>query len=216
MSGNKKKYFSGLFSMALLGISLGCSAQSSKESSSAKIGEDSSVAKKRGEYSLLVYAGGGISFYTGRSGEPEGFSNEVNRTAFAGTLRVMWQPDHLLSVGFETGWTQFYSYSTQQGSLTSHTDVTAVPLLVVFSMPVVKRVHVFTGVGGYLVSTKLNYLEETSSSTLSLGWMAAANYVYPLNKKFSIAGEIKYANAYENEDANISVQLQLVWTLTTW
>jgi hypothetical protein len=216
MSGSKRIYFSGFFLTAIFGISLGCSAQNGKDRSSTIISKDDSALKKRGEYSLLVYAGGGISFYTGRSGEPEGFNNDVNRTAVAGTLRVMWQPDHLLSVGFETGWTRFYSYSTLHDSLTGHTDVTGVPLLVDFSMPVANRVHVFAGVGGYLISTKLNYLEESSASTLSLGWMAAANYVYPLNKKLSIAGEIKYMNAYENEDANISVQLQLVWKLNTW
>lgn len=200
-------YYAGFLLTAMFGISLNGSAQKNK---------DSAFVKKRGDYALYMYAGGGISYYTGRSGEPDGFSNELNRTAFAGTLRVMWQPDHLLGLGFETGWTRFYSYSTQHVNGTGNTDVTGVPLLVVFSMPLVKRVHVFAGVGGYLVTTKLDYLEESSGSTVSLGWMASANYVYPLNKKLSIAGEIKYMNAYETEDANISFQLQLLWKICTW
>jgi hypothetical protein len=178
--------------------------------------QDSIAANNRGIYSLILYAGGGISFYTGDAGTPVGLPSTIYTVHPIGSFRVMWQPDHLLSVGLESGWTEFYSYNTDHGGTSSKTSVTAVPILMVFSMPIGDRIHVFAAPGTYLLTSKLNYGGETVLSTNSLGWMLAANYVQPINKRIGIAGELKWMDAYETRDANLSIQVQLVWRFLSW
>src|SRR3954471_4786207 len=67
----------------------------------------------RGKYALVVYAGGGISHYSSRSGIPTYFETSTKREGGAATLRVFWHPDHRLRAGVESDWTTFYSYKLE-------------------------------------------------------------------------------------------------------
>ncbi|MCL4280070.1 MAG: hypothetical protein KJZ60_10410, partial [Ignavibacteriaceae bacterium] len=47
--------------------------------------------------------------------------NDLNKNGFSGTVRVMWNPEHLLSIGLETGYQYLYSidvsdYDTEFGT----------------------------------------------------------------------------------------------------
>src|SRR6516165_636147 len=66
-------------------------------------------AEKQGLYSLNIFAGGGASYYLSEPGKAAGIKSEVSRLHAAGTLRIMWHPDHLLRIGLETGIADFYS-----------------------------------------------------------------------------------------------------------
>ncbi|MBZ5856122.1 outer membrane beta-barrel protein [Flavihumibacter profundi] len=170
---------------------------------------------KRGIYSLNVFAGGGVSFYLANPGTPSDVKSQVSRIHPTGTLRVMWYPDHLLKVGLETGITNFYSYKIQD-SISGNVVVQAVPLLLVFSMPITKRINIFAGPGGYFITSKLDYEGQTKSKTFSVGWMAAGSYEYPINDKVGLAGEIKLLNAFETKDVSMSLQIQLRWKFMEW
>jgi hypothetical protein len=175
----------------------------------------SSHAQKRGEYSLIGYTGGGISFFAGDAGTPSDLNTELSKTKPIGTLRLMWQPDHLLSVGLETGVTNFYSYKIQD-NVNAEVQVKAVPFLIVFSMPLAKNLRIFAGPGGYFITSKLNYQQETNSNTFSLGWMIAGSYSYPISKACDIATEFKWLNARETKDGSLSLQVLLKWKILTW
>ena len=46
---------------------------------------------------------------------------DLNKNGFSGTLKIMWNPEHLLSIGLETGYQYLYSvdvgdYSTEFGT----------------------------------------------------------------------------------------------------
>ena len=95
--------------------------------------------------------------YSGDPGTPVGLEAvQVNKIFPAATLRIMWHPDHLLRVGLETGWNTFYSYHVKNGATTGKVVVRATPIMLVFSMPVAKRINVFAGAGSYLVTSKLD------------------------------------------------------------
>jgi hypothetical protein len=173
------------------------------------------TSEKRGLYSLNVFAGGGVSFYVGNPGSPSGLKSQTSQTHAIGTLRVMWYPDHLLRIGVETGITDFYSY-TFHDSLSGSLVVQAVPLLLVFSMPVTKRINVYMAPGGYFITSKLGYNGNAKSGTFSLGWMVAGSYEYPVNDQLGIAGEVKLLDAFETRDASLSVQIQLRWKFMEW
>jgi hypothetical protein len=171
--------------------------------------------EKNGLYSLNVFAGGGVSFYLTNPGTPYGLNSQVSVSHPIGTLRIMWYPDHLLRIGVETGITNFYSYKFQD-SLSGNVIVQSVPLILVFSMPVTKRINVYMGPGGYFITSKLNFEGHTNSGSFSLGWMVAGSYEYPLNDKLGIAGEVKLLDAFETKDASLSVQIQLHWKFMEW
>jgi hypothetical protein len=165
------------------------------------------------EKAVVIYAGGGFSFFTGEVGTPAGFNAAVEKTHFIGTLRVMWHPGHLMHVGLETGSVRFYSYTIDNNGKKGTTAVNATPLLFVLSMPLSERVHVFAGTGNYFMRSTLDYEGSVESNSRSLGWMLAAAYQKPISKNFGIAAEAKWMNATGTKDALLGLQLQLLWKL---
>jgi hypothetical protein len=168
-----------------------------------------------GPYALVAYVGGGLGYYPISPGSPPpGVPSELTRFGPSGTVRLMWHPDHLIRLGVETGWTMLYSYSLQQAPA-GELYLSAVPLLWVMSMEVL-GVNLFAGSGYYLLNSNLEYEGTTNVQTLSLGWMLAASYVRPISENLGVAGELKWINASEHEEASLALQVQLVWKVLEW
>src|SRR5689334_4548368 len=75
---------------------------------------DTIRSKGRGEYALVAYVGGGFSYYATTIDTPDGSQNvQINRRGFPNSLRLMWHPDHRLRMGIESGWIEFYGYSSE-------------------------------------------------------------------------------------------------------
>jgi hypothetical protein len=168
-----------------------------------------------GKYSLVAYVGGGYSRYAATPGGPApGVPFEVTKSGLAGTVRVMWVPDHLIRLGLETGWTTFYSYkfgAQNEGEM----SLSGVPVIAVWSMNVL-QVDLFAGAGYYRLNSNLDYQSTVNASTWSLGWLAAASYTHPLTERLGVAGELKWMNAVESHDAVVTIQVQLVWKFLEW
>ncbi len=168
-----------------------------------------------GMYNLTAYIGGGLSQYVASpGGPPAGIPVDHSKTGLAATARVMWCPDHLIRLGLESGWTNFYSYkfgSQNEGE----ESVSAVPLIAVWSMNIL-HVDLFAGGGYYHLNSNLNYKGTVSVNTWSLGWLAAASYTHKLSDNWGVAGEIKWMNAVESQDAAITFQVQMVWKFLEW
>jgi len=168
-----------------------------------------------GRYALVAYVGGGLAYYPITAGAPPpGIPSDLTRFGGSGTLRLMWHPDHLLRLGIETGWTMFYSYKLE-GSSPGSMHLSAVPLLWVMSMEVL-GVNLFVGSGYYRLNSNLQYQGTVNVQTWSLGWMAAASYVHPVSENLGVAGELKWVNASEHEEASLALQIQLVWKFFEW
>ena len=65
--------------------------------------------------------------------------DQLNKSGFSGTIRLMWEPDHLLSLGLESGYLQLYRLNNKQVSVSGNdfevsTELTAIPIFTVFSM----------------------------------------------------------------------------------
>ena len=192
-----------------------------------RLSDSVAMVKQRGPYNLVVTAGGGLSYYSTHLGVPDALDQvRISRFGIPGSLRVMWYPDHRLRIGLETGWTTMYNYRGVVGSDKAQVHVSTVPVLVVFSMPLAwlsgtdrslaRRFALSVGTGLYINYTRLNYLGKVSSSTNSLGWMAAGSYTYPLGRRFRLAGELKWYDAVAAENAAFTAELQLVWRAFSW
>jgi hypothetical protein len=161
-------------------------------------------------YSVVAYVGGGLSRYLVAAGIPSGMSADVSKTGPAATVRVMWRPDHLLSVGLETGWTKMYSYKSTSGP-PAEEYLSQVPVYIVFSMRFWDALNIFGGYGYSRVNTNLNYEGTVNLGTWSMGWVAACSYEKPLSKTLGIATELKWIDAVESREAVLTLQVQLVW-----
>ena len=178
--------------------------------------QDEDNAKKKSGYSLVLYAGGGLSQYTAPL-DPKipGVTNK-NLIKPIGTFRLMWQTDHRLSLGLESGFMNWYSYEIKHDTVSAKINVTSIPILATFGMPIGKRFKVFGGFGSYLMTSDLEDEANVSSTTLSLGWALAAAYIQPLKKDLSLAYEVKWCKAHETQDDALSLQVQLVWQFLKW
>jgi hypothetical protein len=172
--------------------------------------------KEKGEYALVAFTGGGISFFQGHAGTPGSLNAAVNRKAPIGTFRLMWYPDQLLRVGVESGWVKFYSYEIDDNGVKSSTEITGTPILVVFSMAFREHLNVYGGTGTYLVQSKLNYNGEVKATVASLGWMLAAAYDIPLSQNLGITSEAKWLWASGPKNGSISLQVHLRWKFLRW
>lgn len=170
----------------------------------------------RRNYSLLFYAGGGISHYSSRSGIPEYLETTTQKTGGVATLRLLWHPDHRLRAGVESGWTTFYSYKLENTAIPGKISLSAIPLLAVFSMPVYPHIYAYAGAGIYFITSRLEYAGSVKSHSRALGWMAAVSYNHQVSRILSATGEIKWLDASETENAALSAQLLLAWKFLEW
>lgn len=175
---------------------------------------DSLVQRKK---SLVLQLGGGINYYLAAVKiKPAALAGSVNRYSPASTIRLMWYPRYRLRLGLEAGYTSFYSYKVLNGNTKGSLSLEAVPVLLVWSMQLVRRVNLYAGIGSYRLTTRLNYDGKVVSGAWVLGTNIALSYTQPLSKKIGIAAEAKWMNSYETKDAAISLQAQLVWKFLQW
>ena len=161
---------------------------------------------------FILYAGGGVGEYVNTVPvPPAGSQYNVSRASAIGTFRVMWQPGYRLNLGIETGYTNFYSYQLRNGNKPGKVSVHAIPMLIVWSMPIVKRVNIFAGLGSYLLTSELRYGGVAKSKTFSLGSNIALSYTVPLNKRLGLVTEAKWLNAFVTKDDVLSLQVLLAW-----
>ncbi len=176
-----------------------------------------SQPRHRGDYSLVVYASGGLGYYPSYAGALAYLRPRIANINPVSTLRLMWHPDHLLKLGLETGYMTFLSYTiTDSANNKGKVVLNAIPVLLEWSMPLTKRINVFAGSGVYFTKTRLDYAGKTSSNKVSVGWMAAASYIHPLSKNLGLGTELKWLDAAESRDGSICLQLQLVWKFLRW
>jgi len=186
-----------------------------------------SIRTRRWDYAMVVTVGGGLSYYSTHLGVPSNLEQaRISRFGTPSSLRVMWFPDHRLRVGLETGWTTMYRYRGVVDGERTRVYVSAVPMLLVFSMPLawvrgfernlVRRMSITVGTGAYVNHSRLDYAGIVEANTISLGWMAAASYTYPLGRRFRVAGEVKWFDAVAVENAAFTAELQLVWRAFSW
>ena len=162
--------------------------------------------------SLVLQIGGGLSSYVAPiTIKPIELPGSIKRNSLAATVRLMWYPNYRLRLGIESGFINFYSYKVKNGNNSGKVNLNAVPLLIVWSMQVVKRVNVYAGFGTYFVTTHLDYLGKVDSKAFILGSNIALSYTQPISSRLGIAAEAKWMNAFETKDYALGLQVQMVW-----
>jgi hypothetical protein len=171
-------------------------------------------------YSWILFAGAG---YTRNVSTFDFKPAGLLQNGFTGTVRVMWKPEHLLSVGIETGYQYVYgaeveSYTSPDfGTTDAQTSLYAVPILLVLSMPVIDRFEVWVGAGAGLLTSHVEFFGDvTDASSFTPMGFGAVSYLYPIGENLRLGGEARYIYMERFHDQNFSIQAVLSWTFATY
>jgi hypothetical protein len=141
--------------------------------------------------------------------------DRLNKNGFSGTVRIMWEPEHLLSVGIESGYVQLYKLDNQQVGEPPRTfgitsNLNTIPIIAVFSMRIFENIKLSVGSGMFILYSNVDAMNTpVTNSQLSTGSYFAANYFRTLSGFVSLGGEIKYFYINKIEDGNLTFQLSL-------
>jgi hypothetical protein len=173
--------------------------------------------KGNGKYALILYLSGGAGYFPSNGAAPSFLQPKLRRINPVTTARIMWKPDHRMKVGFESGYMTFYSYELKDSAGNKgKIALNAVPLLLEFSVVLVKRLNLFAGPGVYLLNSQVDYAGKAHSSKVTMGWMAALGYTQPLTKDVALGAEAKWLYAAETIRGSFGLQMQLMWRFVKW
>lgn len=163
-------------------------------------------------YSLSTELGIGYSrFFTTMNYE------ELNKNGFSGTVRIMWNPEHLLSIGLETGYQYIYSYNsenydTEFGPTNISASMYTIPVFIAIAMKIFPNVKISAGSGAYLLyNSGEAFGDELNSNQISIGAHTGISYTYPLNETMSIGGELLYSYFSKLQDQTVAVQFLFIY-----
>jgi hypothetical protein len=131
----------------------------------------------------------------------------------------MWNPEHLLSLGLETGYQYLYSidvsnYDTEFGTTDFSASMYNIPIFAVFSMKVTANIRLNAGTGVYLLFNSGNLFDDPlESSQISIGAHAGVSYLYPISSYVSIGGELLYSYFSKLQDQTVALQFLFVYDL---
>ncbi len=130
------------------------------------------------------------------------------------SLKFFWEPEHLLSLGLETG---YYKLFVAKGQLTDNTtgqvDRSVIPLLLLIRMRIIQNVHLGVGTGIALINNKtVGGKQKVITETISLSnFEFSGTYIYPLSKHWLVGGEVKLFHFGNTEDTMYSIQATFAW-----
>lgn len=169
------------------------------------------------EYAVTAYINAGYSRFIS-----ELDYKDLNKNGFSGTIRLMWEPEHLLSIGIESGYLHLYDINTEiiyQDTITfsGSSKLTAVPIITVFSMELFENFKLSVGSGMFLLTSNVDALgNPVNSNQVSTGVLASGSYYYPLSHTISLGGEIKYYLINKIEDGGLNFQVSLQYRFLTY
>jgi hypothetical protein len=143
--------------------------------------------------------------------------SDLNKNGFSGTIRVMWNPEHLLSIGLETGYQYLYSidvsdYDTEFGTTDFSASMYTVPVFITFAMRLSPNIRLTAGTGMYLLYNSGNLFEDPlESNQISIGGHGGLSYTYPISNSISIGGELLYSFFSKIDDHTIAIQFLFMY-----
>lgn len=177
----------------------------------AVLGTLSASAQKDTTYSLDGTFGGGYVY--NMTEFPYGVDG-LSRNGFNGFARLLWNPETILSVGVEIGYTNLYSITPPEGGAVKQTTLVAYPFYLVLSMEPVDRFSVAIGYGLATLSSVVDdgssQTGVTSSSTSVYG---ALQYLAPIDDRLKIGGEARITSFDRYRDVNMSFNLLITYSL---
>src|SRR4051794_13402515 len=113
----------------------------------------------------------------------------VNEWSYAIVFRGMWEPEHFLSLGFETGYYQLYTASSKGNTPVKIVNY-AIPIHLLASMNIVKKIYFDFGMGPSILHNKVHTDTEGDFNGSS---MSLADFSAMIRYRFNEKGRWHYS-----------------------
>lgn len=128
------------------------------------------------------------------------------------TFRFMWEPEHRLAMGVESGYYTLYDInkdSTSTNPLTGQASLTAIPIMLSLRMRVLPNVFISGGPGLTLMNSEASaFGSKSKSSFLSLSNLhLSVMYRKKISERFDVGAEGKFLYFGKTEDYGFSFQV---------
>ena len=173
-------------------------------------------------YTLTAYVGGGYTRSFSGFEQIPGLDMNPGRDGLSGLVRVMWTPEHLLSVGLETGFARVYSMNakavqTAFGRTDFSSVLNVIPLSLSFSMHLTRRLEGYIGSTSYLLYSYTQSFGSSAYGTmLSIGFSAALSYMWSLNDDWNAGCELKWYHIEKSKDDNAMFEVVISYKFLEW
>ncbi|WP_448699271.1 hypothetical protein ACFGVR_20065 [Mucilaginibacter sp. AW1-3] len=153
-----------------------------------------------------LYAGLGPNYYFNNLVIGKSFVNSFN---YSFTAKMMWEPEHLLSLGLESGYYRLYTLNSPAPNQV-HIANSAIPIQLVVSMKFLKNFHFDFSMGRAIL---LNDATSETSGAFSTSAFSLADfsgtvgYRHQLGNRFSVGGEAKYYYSSSFVDKNVALMV---------
>ena len=143
--------------------------------------------------------------------------SDLNKNGFSGTLKIMWNPEHLLSIGLETGYQYLYfidvgNYNTEFGTTEFSASMYTIPVIIVFAMKVTPDIKLIGGSGMYLLYNSGSLFGiPLESNQISVGAHAGISYTYPISNSIALGGELAYSYLSKIQDSAVELKFLFVY-----
>ena len=169
----------------------------------AQKGDQVPVKKNR----FCLYGGVGPNYYFNNLVIAKNFVHPWN---YSLTARLMWEPEHFISLGFESGYYQLYTVTYKPPSSRWPAEVTniAVPLQLVVSMKFLMSYYADLSIGQSNLITRFSNPEmgrfEASSWSLA-DFGITGGYKHFIGNRVSVGAETKFFHSTKNKDNNLAL-----------
>lgn len=156
---------------------------------------------------VSIYVSTGISHYINtlqidplRVGLKQNFS--------CSSFKFMWEPEHRLSMGVETGYYKVYEVQLAEGKDINTASLTVIPILFCVQMRIFKHFFATVGTGVSIHHSEVNYQGIHSESEVMAfsNLQFSAGYIYPITKQFGLGLKGQFLSENKTEDGIFSVQ----------
>lgn len=168
---------------------------------------------------LLISAAAGISM---NSIDSQSLPENARRAGFGGSLSLFWQPEHLLSIGFETGSLfmnaiEKENIMTQFGATSVSSQWQAIPLLCVFGMKIHDNISLYGGLGYYdIIAVNTSFGTKVATSQMNAGLSGAIDYHLNLSSQGAFGARFTLHNITELQQRLITLQFSYHYSLLAW
>ena len=124
------------------------------------------------------------------------------------SMRIMWEPEHRLSLGIEAGHYKVYEVQLVENNKINTASLSITPILFCVQMRIFKRFYVSAATGVSIHQADINLLgnQSNSQSWAFSNLKFSAGYVYPVTKQFGLGLQAQFLSENKTEDMIASVQ----------
>jgi hypothetical protein len=172
-----------------------------------------SMAQKRWNTRDSVARGMSITVGTGISHYINTLQDDPNRSGLrqnfsCSSVRFMWEPEHRLSLGIETGYYKVYEVQLSDSKQVNTASLAVIPILFRVQMRVFNRFYASAATGISFHHSLVNALgNQSDSETMGFSNLQfSAGYIYPITKQFGLGLEAKFLSENKTEDMILSFE----------